>query len=94
MPRIVFYGCALLLLFALLPMPYGYYTLVRITSTLVFGYLALQNRENLAFWGFSFAAILFNPFIPIHFPKSFWELVDIAAAIVLIVNAKNARENT
>lgn len=41
MDRIVL-GLALALLLCLLPLPYGYYSLVRLTASVVFGFLAID----------------------------------------------------
>lgn len=73
----------LLLLLALLPMPYGYYTLLRVV---VFGaaiFAALASREEgitdwVVVW--SIVAALFNPVVPLSLGRAVWTFVDIATA--------------
>lgn len=78
-----------LLLLALFPMPYGYYTFVRICICLLSGYLAYkswQEKINLWMWIFFIIAILFNPIIPIYLGRTLWAIIDIIVAAVLIVS--------
>lgn len=54
---------AILLLLCIFPMPYGFYTIVRLAITIISGYLAYnyytQNKKELAIT-FSIVAILFS----------------------------------
>jgi len=74
----------------LLPMPYGYYFLSRLTVFLCSIYFALQlnkNNEIFLVWVFSFFALLYNPIIPIHLgSKGFWVVVNLVTAGVFIAN--------
>ncbi len=76
-----------LLLICLLPMPYGYYNLVRFIVTCYFGYMAFfsfekQNKPMLFFYACS--AILFNPFIKFHFGRTIWNILDVIYSCILI----------
>lgn len=78
-----------LLLLALFPMPYGYYTLVRICICLLSGYLAYkswQEKINLWMWIFIIIAILFNPIIPIYLCRTLWAIIDLATAIIFFAS--------
>lgn len=78
-----------LLLLALLPMPYGYYTLVRICIFLYSGFLAYkawQEQIQLWVWIFGFIAVLFNPIIPIYLNRELWAVIDIVVAIVFFIS--------
>lgn len=81
---------ALALLLCLLPMPYGYYTLIRFVSMAVFVYLAFsyydksQKVTTLVFV-FCSLAILFQPFIKIALGRVMWNIVDVLVAIFLVV---------
>lgn len=81
-------GLSILLLICLLPMPYGYYNLVRFIAMIVFGFLCYDyyNRkaEFLAII-FGCLAILFQPFAKIALGRTMWNIVDIAVALFLIV---------
>lgn len=75
------------LLVCLLPMPYGYYILVRFISTIVFGVMAYeyfqQKRKKLYVIMISLA-LLFQPFLKIPLGREIWNLVDVVVAIFLI----------
>lgn len=86
-----------LLLIALLPMPYGYYTLVRICICLYSGFLAYKSwKEKIDMWMWIFivVAVLFNPIIPIYLDRGLWAMIDIATAIVFFISISrlNIRE--
>lgn len=75
-----------LLLLCLLDMPYGFYQLVRLIAAFGFALLAyyeyLNKRIPLAI-GFSFLALLFQPFVKIALGRMMWNIVDIIVAIFL-----------
>lgn len=77
-----------LLLSCLAPMPYGYYTLVRFVSTIVFGVMAYKyyqvQKEGLAIT-FGALALLFQPFIKITLERTMWNIIDISTAALLII---------
>lgn len=79
---------SILLLLCLLPMPYGYYMLVRFVSMAAFGVMAYryyeQNKVVLAIV-FGFLALLFQPFIKIALGRTLWNVVDVIVAILLLV---------
>ena len=79
---------AAVLLLCLAPMPYGYYTLVRILATVVFGIYAyrcfLTKKEGLT-WAFVTLALLFQPFAKVGLGRTVWNIIDVIVAIGLIV---------
>lgn len=85
-----------LLLLALLPMPYGFYTLLRIVSFLIFVFIAYsffkQGKEMLT-WYFLGLAILFNPLIIVHFPKDVWMVIDLVVLVSFFFIRKEFRIN-
>lgn len=74
---------SLLLVFALLPLPYGYYTFLRLA---VFGgglFIAYQLYEkNLHSWSIFVVLpiLLFNPVIPIYLSREVWLVLDLFTA--------------
>lgn len=78
----------ILLLLCLAPMPYGYYTFVRFVSMVVFGVMAYKyyqvKKEGLAIT-FGALALLFQPFIKIALGRTIWNVVDVIAAILLMI---------
>ena len=86
-PTPVIYIASALLFIAIFPMPYGYYTLLRITATGVFVWVAIaaiNQNEKIIPWIFIVLAILFNPIIKIHFAKEIWAVIDFGAAAFLL----------
>ena len=72
-----------LLLACLLPMPYGYYQLVRVVATAAFAFLAYQERGNNLLWVFIGLALLFQPFEKIALGRTLWNVVDVVVAVFL-----------
>ena len=87
MKYIPLYLSAIFLL-CLAPMPYGYYTLVRVIATVVFGIYAYKcyvaKKEGLT-WVFVTLALLFQPFAKIALGRVIWNVIDVIVAIGLIV---------
>jgi hypothetical protein len=78
---------AILLLICLLPMPYGYYTLIRFVSMVVFCCLAVSyyKEKNMTLTVIMGAlALLFQPFMKIALGRGMWNVVDILVAAGLI----------
>lgn len=79
---------AVLLLMCLLPMPYGFYILVRFVAMIVFACFAYSyyNANNISLGVVATAlAILFQPFAKIALGRETWQVVDIIVAIGLIL---------
>jgi hypothetical protein len=72
-----------ILLACLLPMPYGYYQLVRVVATAAFAFLAYQERGNNLLWVFIGLALLFQPFEKVALGRTLWNVVDVVVAIFL-----------
>ena len=76
---------SLMVLVALAPMPYGYYTLLRLGLCLACVYYVSQGQPSLAV-GHRFVlgglAVLYNPVIPVHLgSKPLWTLVNLATVV-------------
>ena len=96
MPVGVIYACAAMLFVGAAPLPYGYYTLLRLVACGVFAFCAFvtaERKHKVLPWVFGLAALLFNPVVKVHLSKELWALVDIAAAILLLANAKKVKPN-
>ena len=78
-----------MLLVAILPMPYGYYTLVRLvvcgTAIYLTWFAKTINRQGWM-WIMGFITLLFNPLIPIYLDRGTWSLVDLAVVVVFITS--------
>ena len=75
------------LLLCLAPMPYGYYTLVRVLATVVFGIYAYKcfaaKKEGLTLV-FATLALLFQPFAKVGFNRVVWNVIDVIVAIGMV----------
>ena len=79
---------AAVLLLCLAPMPYGYFTLVRILATVVFGLYAYRcyvAKKEAFTWVFVTLALLFQPFAKVGLGRTVWNIIDVIVAIGLIV---------
>jgi hypothetical protein len=87
---------AVLLLVALLPLPYGYYTFLRIVVCGTAGYGAyLFAEDGRMQWTIALGllAVLFNPIIPIYLDRTTWAILDLAAAVVLLMSGRSLVNN-
>ena len=79
---------AAVLLLCLAPMPYGYFTLVRVLATVVFGLYAyrcyMAKKEGMT-WVFVTLALLFQPFAKVGLGRTIWNIIDVIVAIGLII---------
>ena len=79
---------AFALLACLLPMPYGYFMLVRFAAMIIFGLMALiyyqEQKGSMAIF-FGAMAILFQPIIKISLGRTMWNIVDVVMAIILFI---------
>ena len=90
-PKLVIYFTVAILLIALAPMPYGYYTLLKVIVCGVFTWAALitySKKPSYLPWVFALLAAMFNPIIPIILSKELWVPIDIGAALFLYLNKK------
>jgi len=74
-----------MLLVAVLPLPYGYYTAMRIIVCGAAAYIVYRhwNEDGISsLWRVVFFVIiaLFNPIIPIHLTKLIWQPLNVGAA--------------
>ena len=82
---------SILLLSCLLPLPYGYFQLVRFLGMVGFGYLAVlasSKKKKNEMVIFIALALLFQPFIKIALGRTIWNIVDVVIAIGLLVSIK------
>ena len=77
-----------LMVLCLLPMPYGFYNLVRFISTIGFAILAgnaYQEGRNKLAVVYGSLLLMFQPFIKLALGREIWNTVDIAVALFLII---------
>ncbi|MDA0740583.1 MAG: hypothetical protein O2862_01570 [Bacteroidetes bacterium] len=89
--------CTGLLLLALVDLPIGYYTLLRIVVTIGAVAIVVTEFENgINFWviAFGLITILFNPLIPIYLgDKSAWMPIDLITAILFGIKSFTLKIN-
>jgi hypothetical protein len=97
-PRVAWFVVAVVLLIAMMRLPYSYYTFTRILTCGFCSLLAvLSFRETGAagkIWAVVFVvvAIAFNPFIPLRLSRFTWPYLDFGAAIALGAHLLFARQ--
>jgi len=96
MPKQLIYIAAGLLFVGMLPMPYGYYSFLRIIACGVFSasaFITYNHSEKILSWAFVALAIVFNPIIQIHFQRELWIIIDFLSGLLLIINKKTIQDS-
>lgn len=96
MPIAVIYIIVFALFLGAAPLPYGYYTILRIMVTGFFIWAAVltyQQKEQILPWVFVVLAITFNPIIKVYLSKELWAVIDILVGIFVITISSRIREN-
>jgi hypothetical protein len=91
MPQPLIFLASLLLAAGAAPLPYGYYSFLRIAACGVFAYAAyvgITRKLAVLPYLYGVLAILFNPLIKIHMTKEIWAVVDLGAALLLLATSK------
>lgn len=70
----------LLLLLAILPMPYGYYIFLRVACCVTFAYIGIRalddSKTGTAYFLFGIA-FLYNPIIRVHLNREAWQVINV-----------------
>jgi hypothetical protein len=90
-PAVVWFVPIAMLLIALLPLPIGFYTLLRLVVCAAAAYLAVEDyraRGSVGFWLVVLAgvALLFNPLTPIFLSRDQWAPIDVLGAVVFVLH--------
>ena len=76
---------AAMMLIAIVPLPYGYYQLLRLVVAvcgLWIAYVAWQDRKVAWALVIGVTILVFNPLIPIHFDRQTWSVLNVIGALV------------
>lgn len=96
MPKPILFIASGLLFIGALPLPYGYYMLLRFIACGVFAWAAFityEKKEEILPWVFGVLAIVFNPIIKVHFPKEAWAIIDFCSGVFLLLMSKKLVTN-
>jgi MFS superfamily sulfate permease-like transporter len=69
---------------------YGFFTILRFivfSATAYVAWIAYENGDEMWTWLFGATAVLFNPFIPIHFSREIWTVIDFLAGVFCLLSA-------
>jgi hypothetical protein len=94
MPPAVIYVASALLALGAAPLPYGYYTLLRLVACAVFAfaaYISFTRKARVLPYVFGLLAVLFNPIVKVHLPKDVWIVIDLVSAVLLLATLKHVR---
>ena len=86
---------AVMLLIAILPLPYGYYILLRwIVSISAIFSAWVANELGKKSWLFlmTIIALLFNPVAPVHLNKGTWTVIDLIVAILFFASINKIKQ--
>lgn len=89
----VFYVPAGILALALLPLPYGYYTLLRLIVCGSFGYQFYRFYSVEKIIGSKgipliLLILFYNPVIPVHLAKSVWSVLNLLTIVFLFYKVR------
>ena len=96
MPKIVVYLIVGFLLLAVLPLPYGYYTLLRLVAFGVFAwaaYITFERGEEVLPWVFIVLALIYNPIIKVYLSKEIWTAINLLSAGLVILSQRKFVES-
>lgn len=92
-----FIGVSIASLIALFPLPYGYYTFLRILvcgCCLATALLAFKtNKYKVYGWIAIPIGVLFNPLIPVHLDRAIWSFFNITVALFFSYCAIKIKES-
>ena len=89
LPTIIKIVLAILFFLCLLPMPYGFYQLVRMVALVGFVILAFhanQQAKSTIVIVYIGLALLFQPFFKIALGREIWNTVDVIVGICLLIS--------
>ena len=86
-----------LLAIAPLPLPYGYFVLLRLVVCSAVGLLTYYDcrvRGRVSGWAITMAgiALLFNPLIPVHLTRDIWIPIDLSTALLIIFHLRSIKK--
>lgn len=76
-----------MLCLALLPLPYGYYMLLRLVACVGFAWVAFSHfRSGAMGWATATGvlALLYNPLLPVYLTRELWILINIGSAAAMV----------
>jgi len=79
----------IMLLIALVRLPYGYYIALRwivAVFSAISAFDALNKRKSGWVWVFIGIAIMYNPIVPVHLTKAIWSPINILTAIIFFAS--------
>lgn len=82
---------AIVLILAVLPLPYGFYIFLRLAVFLVavyLGYTQWKRDDSFSIWVITLGtiALLYNPILPIHLTREIWIVFNLLTAGIFIAH--------
>ncbi|MGO7532434.1 DUF6804 family protein [Rhizobium sp. WYCCWR 11146] len=92
----LYFAAAAMLCLATLPLPYGYYMLLRLVVAVAaclaaFKFYSEKSQVDWKVCFFGGLALLFNPLLPVFLTRSLWLWIDLAAALLFCYAALRRR---
>jgi hypothetical protein len=88
-PPYLWLSPVVLLALALLRMPYGYYTFLRVAlccAGVILAYQLYRRAGALTGWvvAFGLIAVLYNPFVVVHLDRPIWSVINLVTIAVFV----------
>lgn len=88
-PTVFSIVCMVLLLVALCELPYGYYTMLRLSLFIwgiIYGIKHYSISKNKFLTVLSFGiSVLYNPIVVVHFERSHWSIINIISILLVYI---------
>ena len=85
LPAPLWVGPLLILLLAATPLPYGFYTFIRLVvclASIAWAFSRLENDQtDLLGWSFVALALLYNPIFRVHLGRETWVPINLISAL-------------
>lgn len=96
--QILWTAPAVFLVIAILPLPYAYYTFLRLFVCVVGAYLAYQQyvyQDSVDRWVVVLGAValLYNPLVPIYLTREIWIVLNLIAATTFVLHLVALKRN-
>jgi hypothetical protein len=95
MQRIIAIIAGVMLLIAMLSLPYSYYQINRVVVFFAGAYLAYsayQLKKMNWTWILGISAIVFNPFIPLRLTTGTWVILDFVVGVIFLASVSIFKE--
>lgn len=86
----------IMLIVAMLPLPYAYYQVLRLVVCIASGqsaYQAHEKKNTTWVWLLGINAVIYNPITPFYLGREIWILVNVISIILILISFSKLKES-